>query len=759
MGKGLATAALKLSLVLATGCNIITTPDGSVHQGQQGPAVSGLPGNAEGYGFVDRSLSTIRNTAVDFVIRPPSFEQPIAKVEITENSRHGEISSLDVGNESAVYSPAPNYVGQDSFEYLITFTDGTRVAVRFAVSVTGGIGGQAYAAKVVGNLAFLAMGNGGLASYQLSNGSAPRETGMLRFSGSTGFGTAKDLDVQGAVAFVAMEEQGILSADISKPQKMNELWAIRDRAAIALRVLPGNKLAVWGKGESNLSYDLAIYDISNSAKPALSGAYRFTSLPFVNELPRLMANYGSFVFVGTPTEILSFNVGNPTSIQRPLRVSSNDPHGLLARDGKLYVYEVDGQIAVYAIDASGALARLNRFAATQNKLLFCHYDMEIVGDVLQVFTKGTKGTGASTSLDRGSLALWNIKDPFAPVLMGQIESPSNIQAQWGSLTVSVGTSIKVLNLTIPSHPVVLNSKAMINSLQQITVKGTLIAAIDYSGGLQSIDISNPLVPRVLGTSEPDGWGFRGLIQDDLAFEVSVDGKTKIFDVANPAAPQLRHAMDLGTPRSPVNGRYYDNKLSPFFKDGDLFAPVLTNLTGGFSAITFFDLADPSNPILGGSSDVEYALGPRSYSNKILATSDSSGHILNLRDLSMPRPSLGTVLYREMPDYKPATGQSVMRYPFLYWNSRAGLEIVRLSGVESAKIALLPQFEKVAMMKLKGSKLYLIYKDKYAAEIDVTDPSHPIVLKTIEVVPGIVNFDISADRLYTVGERGLDIFRF
>jgi hypothetical protein len=223
--------------------------------------------------------------------------------------------------------------------------------------------------------------------------------------------------------------------------------------------------------------------------------------------------------------------------------------------------------------------------------------------------------------DDGTLRAFDLGDPAHPAPGFELGlRADHIAVSQNRLLVLAGKSLSVFPrtdaLTPPGAPVV---RSLLPRLRDIDgANGFTVGQLhDDRSVLMSVDTANPLHPMPLGQIDT---GVDGKFVLDhspgsgLAATVSLDGKFRLVDFADPAEPTLRGG--------------YDNSRVYFFSA--VFGPgVLAIETSAVVVETrFYDITDPDHPVMRG---LIYDYGPQDIDGGVLLT--AAGEEIRLYDIT------------------------------------------------------------------------------------------------------------------------------
>jgi hypothetical protein len=194
----------------------------------------------------------------------------------------------------------------------------------------------AYDVKVVGNYAYIALNQGGLAVFDISNPANP-----VRVGGYDTSGWAYGVAVSGNYAYVADSEAGLQVIDVSNPANPARVGGY-DTSGWAYGVAVSGNYAYVADSEAGLQ----VIDVSNPANPVRVGGYDTSGAAAG------VAVSGSYAYVAdgrAGLEILDVsNPANPVHVgsRDTSRDTSGDALGVVVVADRIYVADGDNGLLV-----------------------------------------------------------------------------------------------------------------------------------------------------------------------------------------------------------------------------------------------------------------------------------------------------------------------------------------------------------------------------------------------------------------------------
>jgi hypothetical protein len=283
-------------------------------------------------------------------------------------------------------------------------------------------------------------------------------------------------------------------------------------------------------------------DYENYFHPLYSGA--------VGNSPDDMARSGDILyFVGDTGEFVIIDISDPSSAQRLGSCYQGDPVYAVAVDGPLATALVQWDL-VQLIDVAnpefpGLLGSCLMDARPRRVAMSGNYAY------VTAWTYGESNHG---------IYIVDLTDPMAPLVLDRVmvnNYPGEIVVSAGHAYVIDNSAMQILDLSTPQMPVVIGSCPIPGDSRYLTVRGDYVYVVAqaeeypaYNDGLFIINASDPTQPWVEGElvgteSIPNGpitlWGDYALL--------GYNGGCAFVDISDPAAPELSwHTAGFNYPR-------------------------------------------------------------------------------------------------------------------------------------------------------------------------------------------------------------------
>jgi len=324
--------------------------------------------------------------------------------------------------------------------------------------------------------------------------------------------------------------------------------------------------------------------------------------------------------------------------------------------------------------------------------------------------------------------------------------------------VIVGTTSSTARLTVsngsiaqnPKNPQLVGSVGTGSNPVSVYVSGRYAYVVNwYSSTLQIFDVSNPASPQLVGSASTGTYAapFSVYVSGRYAYIVNYSSETlQIFDVSNPANPQLIGSANTGfnPPLVYVSGRY---------------AYVVNKNS---NTLQIFDVSNPANPQLIGSANTGTHPLSVYVSGRYAYVVNANSNTLQIFDVSNPaNPQLiGSVSTGSGPYSVYVSG----RYAYVVNTGNTGSDILQIFDVSnpanpqligSANTGYDPYFVYVS-----GRYAYVVNSSSSTLQIfDVSNPANPQLIGSANTGYNPNSVYVSGRYAYVVnqGSNTLQIF--
>lgn len=427
-------------------------------------------------------------------------------------------------------NPGPVVVAGDH----VVLGVGPRLVVRTRAGVAVGesapLRGTIEAVAVIGTRAYVAERldlDARIHIIDLTNPTAPVQTGELDLAGDAGFSVIPALVAGAGRLYVADQEQGVFELDVTSPDAPTVVRLVTDPGVRSLSLV-GDRLYSWGSGFGGVSVttrdvtaQLAV--LGEASLPGAVGVAITT-----NHLAVVAGTDGIFVY----------DLTDPSAAVERFHVGDAD-QGPFARS-----LAASGTTAW--IPASNGLHVLN--LATPAAI--AHTGPLAVPSVGVNAAAAGSGTLAYTT-DRGQLVTLDVASPLAP---GPAQATDVTLCADCTGVSAAGETLYVADIVgglrtarlgdlatigrsaaLPGDPV--SGLALV--FEDVTVAGNRAYVADWLFGLRIYDVADPAAPVQLGALATGGFPAGVAVLGDRAYvaESTNVGALLVIDVANPAAPR------------------------------------------------------------------------------------------------------------------------------------------------------------------------------------------------------------------------------
>ena len=418
-----------------------------------------------------------------------------------------------------------------------------------------------------------------------------------------------DLVHEGGLVCAASSSRGLVVLDLA--DVLNPLpISVTPLEFSADRLCQSGAFAFLQGGE-----DLRIINLEDPAEPVAMGGLQ---LPVSG---RGIALVGDFLFVfGTSGQLMRVDVSDPEepvllptlALSPIIQISTaGDRLALMDIEG-FWLFEVDAQGDLdVASHLTGPTPWIwNDFAVTGDMVAFgCDSPQVQLADFSDPSSPSVVGQYENSGWFGARIALWledalimatednlvilDSADPTNPRFLGAVQhgDPYGLVLAKDDHLMAVGHDgqIDVFEVTLPESVLPLavvpvETGGELNSLHDFPPSGNVLLA-GSSEGLLTIDVSDPLAPRVAHVLEVEG-GLGGLaLKDSHVYAAAGFRGLYVLDCVDPFDPAIVSRIPLA-------------RTSRVFVDGCVLA--VDHYAQNEGGITFLDITDPANPAIRGT---------------------------------------------------------------------------------------------------------------------------------------------------------------
>lgn len=408
-------------------------------------------------------------------------------------------------------------------------------------------------------------------------------------------GSPRDIVIQGSLAFVANNFQGLSVLDISDPSHPTLLSELAIHGLIQNLDIAENLVFL-----ATEKHGIYVVDVSNPAEPMQVSNF-LDDLFLKDVLVRM-----PYVYVSAGTEGLV--VLDATDIVNPSIIASYD------LESTSYLMDIEAEILYMANSQLGIVM----FDISNPALPVFIGQSSIISDAYGLDVQD--GIAYATMLFSG-MSMIDLTTPTAPILLGGFYAASsgNMRIVANGNYAYLGNvfkmcAIDVSNVDQMEQVFVINAGAS----EKLCTSDNYAYVTGTSHGLQIVDISNPEAMLVVSHSWDFGDGTTLTVNNDMLF-MGYSNQLRIIDVSNPAVPELVSLIytPVGVIKTKVEGQHL------FILD--------------YNSFIIYDLTNVSNPIEIGNIEIDY--------NRDFAIEESLAYIVSVFGLSvvdistLPSPQL------------------------------------------------------------------------------------------------------------------------
>ncbi len=428
-------------------------------------------------------------------------------------------------------------------------------------------------------------------------------------------------------------------------------------------------------------------------------------------------------------------------------------HCVTLHGGLIYLAVVDGRF--YILDRAGDV------------LGQCRLDPRGL-DAWEAFPTGVSvaiaddgGTYAYVAMSELGLRVIDVSNPSAPTLLQTLETPGrayDVAAAGTTVYVADGQSgLQVVDVANPRLPTLVANVETPGDARGLTLAGSSLYLADGEAGLQVLDIANPTLPRIVGSVDTPG------IANDVAAlgsyvfvasggfnpvpPVPGDGPAEGFvvaDVTNPASPEVLPASEAMENVHALGFALSGSRL----------------YVAGWLGLTIFDVSSPSSPqFLGHRSSLAFGVVVADEIAYVALYAEPG--VLDILDVSNPgSPPDVQPLGFEGPDN--SCNAFAFAAPYVYvaetnrYTGYSGLRIYDRSTRRQVGSVTFPAGHGAEAVAVAGAHAYVSGHWAHFSVIDVSQPSVPVRVAGLDIGGGIISLVDSYAYLAGDSLRVIDI---
>jgi len=371
-----------------------------------------------------------------------------------------------------------------------------------------------------------------------------------------------------------------------------------------------------------------------------------------------------------------------------------------------------------------------------------------------------------------------------PVVIGSIDTPGSaigIDIFGNNAYIADGSSgLQIVDISNPSNPVIINSiDAIDDGTNDIFVSDNKAYIASGNDGLQILDISNPTNPVFIGSVDINVSVNSVFISGNFAYVNNIyPTQTLVVDISRATSPQLIGSIDYyvyGSYRMISNGVAYSSGSSGL-KILDISTPINPSIIGSvdtpgipigvalsnniayvtddLSGLEIIDVSDLANPVLIGSVDTPAIAMNIAISNNIAYVNDWTS--LQVIDISSPsnRAVLGS--FDNTNTSWDARDIAVIG-DIAYMLFHGGIQLLDISSRNNPQLIDTVYLSMAYGITISGNYAYVAAYDNGLQIIDVSKPTSPAIIGSVDTPGHAFRVSISADTAFVADDsEGLQV---
>jgi hypothetical protein len=608
----------------------------------------------------------------------------------------------------------------------------------------------------------------------------PRGNG-LQLVGSIG-GYTNALAVQGNYCY-AGEGSTFLVLDVSNPSAPSPIarlalpGTIQD---IALFSVSGEQYAAVADNDAGVQ----IVDITNPASPALRGYYNTG-----DDALGIQVNNGYAYVANGNSGLMVLSLSNPLYPQEAgaLADGYTDRLAIQASGTNIFAYTSNGgglaivdittpanptltgttaSVSDWSEPHSIAILGNRAFLATQYYQLQA-FDITNPGNPTSLGVVGDGGLANAVTVSNGELYAWGIGLSVYSLVGGNLQTITNNDTGFDGLLSAGGDTIAIIGSTAicagGQYGIFLFNVSSSTALPYLgefastagyyystAVSGSDVYSVTQNDGLKVFDVSNPAAPNLLSqfisTFDGGGGGTKVMVSGTQAYFLA-DGQINILNVSNPSQPVFSGSNSQNS--------FFVTDFYPLERSIVVTGAEMTSAPPHLPSAAVFDISDPASIVIQtpfefqndtdgstlciGNSNTAYVAVPHSVGN------DSSLAIMTVSDPSNLQetgtlPDIGEVFRPDMALSSDGRYLYVGCYD-LNW------KIIDVTTPSSPIITSTTAVDSsVNCVNLQGSDLFVAEGTKVLV-YDVSNPNQPQLLRSYNTPAIATDVQISGNLLY------------
>jgi len=524
-------------------------------------------------------------------------------------------------------------------------------------------------------------------------------------------GNSKAIALQGQYAYIAAGDAGLQIIDIAQAEKPKIISNLNlSRFVKDIEVDSGLLFLVTGYSETTIE----VIDVRQPENPT------FLSSIISNDFFNSISLEGNRLYVTNGSQIEVIDVSHP---EKPIKAGFIDisnygsGDGITVNNNHVYVSTSEIFLILDFTDLNAPLI----LGSVQTEYSYRNVGVAILNNK------------AFLSKQDCGVCVVDISKPAEPVVIGKIETPiytNGITIDGTNAYVACEAGLQIVDIDSDS-PKIISSIYRPSFSFCVQVKDNIAYAA--GNGLQIIDISDPITPKIIGII-----GLKSVAQD---IEVSGNNvfiagnsKMEIIDISDISNPQRSGVLDISS---------YDSKI--FVNENHVYLKT-------YDDVKLIDASNPNSPDLLGPVDIpRYAPG-LAVSNNIayIANGDSGLQIYDISNQDSPTH----IGYLNTSGY---ASHIIIENGYVYIaGNDFGVEIIDVKHpTNPKKISTIPVFidEYDNIMKVKGNRAYIGGGNNSLKIYDLSNLETPSLIGIFDSNKYIKDIDINEENAILTDSYG------
>ncbi len=366
------------------------------------------------------------------------------------------------------------------------------------------------------------------------------------------------------------------------------------------------------------------------------------------------------------------------------------------------------------------------------------WNMEFIGDELYsgvYYDLHVSGNYLWTAAKRG-VEVYDISDPRAPVFVSTLRTPGLANGVFFKDDILYVGDVYGFVTIDASDPANLHQLGMYSPgddggyPERVRVRGNYAYVAAYDAGLQVFDVSEPASPQLIGEGAIEGFAWYVAISGNRAY-LAATFSIEAFDISDPANPI--HLASIP-------------KMFCFGLEADGNALYVSYIDG----FDILDVSDPANPTVIGTSGITGGNSAEAVALQNNIAYVAHGNYIDIIDYSVPTaPSqIGYYFTRAHPRGLAAHGTVL----YVIEDAR-GIEVIDIADPAKPQFIVMlqpfntPNFQNIL---LQGDRLYVAQGIEGVRIYDVSTPESPVQLGLLNT-PGTAQNVAVQGNLMFVGD--------